>query len=278
MGRWNYSLLLLLDIMIELYQFEASHYSEKVRLILDYKALPYKTVEVTPGVGQFELYQMSGQRQVPVIKDGTEVIADSTAIALYLDRKYPERPIIPVVPKLRGLALMMEAWADESIGLNARKVMIGAFNQHPNFRTALLPAATPDLVKNLVGSIPGDVLNLLGTGVGFGPDAVKSATAILRQDLEALCLLLQEGPYLLGDQPTLADFAVAGVSMYIKFPSAQYVDLPAGICDQGVPGLADAPEYRTFWDWRDRLYADYRKLRTSAPNPPSSGPTKIGIE
>ncbi len=263
--------------MIELYQFEASHYSEKVRLMLDYKQLPYKTVEVTPGVGQIELYQLSGQRQVPVLKDGTEVIADSTAIALYLDRKYPERPLIPVQPKARGLALMMEAWADESIGLNARKVMIGAFNQHPNFRTALLPAATPDVVKTVVGSIPGDVLNLLGTGVGFGPDSIKAATAILRQDLESLCLLLQESPYLVADQPTLADFAVAGVSMYIKFPAAQYVNLPAGICGQGVPGLADAPEYRPFWDWRDRLYADYRKIRP-ASTAPASGPTKIGID
>ncbi|MEO1591994.1 MAG: glutathione S-transferase family protein [Cyanobacteria bacterium J06632_22] len=265
--------------MLELFQFEASHYSEKVRLMLDYKQLPYKTTEVTPGVGQIELYQMSGQRQVPVLKDETEVIADSTAIALYLDRKYPERPLMPVLPKARGLALMMEAWADESIGLNARKVMIGAFNQHPNFRTALLPVATPDLVKTIVGSIPGNVLNLLGTGVGFGPDAIKTATAILKQDLESLCLLLQDSPYLVGDQPTIADFAVAGVSMYIKFPAAQYIGLPAGICGQGVPGLADAPEYRPFWDWRDRLYADYRQVRAVNPSSaPSSGPTKIGID
>ncbi len=44
--------------MLELYQFEASHYCEKVRLILDYKQLPYETVEVTPGVGQVDLYRL----------------------------------------------------------------------------------------------------------------------------------------------------------------------------------------------------------------------------
>ena len=38
--------------MIELYQFELSHYCEKIRLILDYKGLEYRKVEVTPGVGQ----------------------------------------------------------------------------------------------------------------------------------------------------------------------------------------------------------------------------------
>ena len=227
--------------MLELYQFEASHYSEKVRLLLDYKQLPYQTIEVTPGLGQIDLYRMSGQRQVPVLKDGDEVVPDSSAIARYLERKYPERPVIPVTPKEKGLCLMMEAWADESIGLNARKAMIGAFNQHPNFRTALLPISTPDLVKNVVGAVPSDVLSLLGTGVGFGADAVKSAMEILRQDLESLCLILETQPYLCGDQPTLADFAVAGLSMYLKFPSEIYLDLPVGICNKGVPGLVDDP-------------------------------------
>lgn len=263
--------------MLELYQFEASHHCEKIRLILDYKQLPYTTVEVTPGVGQIDLYRMSGQRQVPVLKNGSEVIADSTAIARYLETQYPERPLVPTDPKQQGLCWMMEAWADESIGTNARTVMIGAFSQHPNFRTALLPVSTPDLLKNLVGSVPGDVLSLLGTGVGFGPDDVRSATEILRQNLESLCLILQTQPYLLGEQPTLADFAVAGLTMYIKFPAKQYVDLPVGICDKGVPGLADVPQFESFWNWRDRLYADYRKLRTGGPTG-GTGPVTIGIE
>ncbi|MGB3670720.1 MAG: glutathione S-transferase family protein [Phormidesmis sp.] len=265
--------------MLELYQFEASHYSEKVRLVLDYKQLPYKTIEVSPGIGQIDLYRLSGQRQVPVLKDGAEIVPDSTAIARYLDSKYPERPVIPADAKQKGLCLMMEAWADESIGLNARKVMIGAFNQHPNFRTALLPISTPELVKNAVSSVPGDLLSLLGSGVGFGGDAVKTATEILRQDLEALCLILSEQPYLCGEEPTLADFAVAGLSMYVKFPSTLYLDLPAGIGGKGVPGLADAPEFKAFWAWRDRLYQDFRTPRTGPiASAAAGGPVSIGID
>jgi glutathione S-transferase len=263
--------------MLELYQFEASAYSEKVKLILDYKQLPYKTTEVTPGVGQIELFQLSGQRKVPVLKDGTEIIPDSTAIARYLDEKYPDRPILPTDLRQKGLCLALEDWADESIGTQGRKAMIGGFNQHPNFRTALLPAATPDLLKNLVGALPGDILSILGTGVGFGPDAIKEATRILKQALEALCLMLADQPYLVGEQPTLADFAVAGLTMYLKFPAREYVDLPEGICGKGVPGLADDISYQPFFDWRDRLYADYRQIRTGTSTT-SSGPTSINIE
>lgn len=263
--------------MLELYQFEASAYSEKVRLVLDYKQLPYEAVEVTPGVGQIDVYQMSGQRQLPVLKDGTEVIPDSTAIVRYLDQAYPERPVIPTDPKQKGLCLALEDWADESLGIQGRKAMIGAFSQHPNFRTSVLPDSTPDLVKNLVGAVPGDILTVLGTGVGFGPGDIRTATIILKQALEALCLMLQDSPYLLGDQPTLADFAVAGISMYVKFPAQRYVDLPAGICEKGVPGLADDLSYQPFFDWRDRLYADYRKVRGGTPAG-STGPTSINIE
>lgn len=266
--------------MLALYQFEASAFAEKIRLILDYKQLPYRSLEVTPGVGQVEVFQLSGQRQVPVLKDGDRVIPDSTAIALYLESTYPDRSLLPTDPKQRGLCLALEDWADQVIVTNARKVMIGAFKQHPNFRTALLPDPTPDLLRTLVGALPGELLNLVGTGVGFGPDDIKTATHTLKQDLEALCLMLQTSPYLLGDEPTLADFAVAAATLYLKFPTSEYLNLPKGIGGKGVPGLADVPEYEAFFAWRDRLYTSFRRRRSDPPvaSDHGSGPTPISID
>lgn len=265
--------------MLELYQFELSHYCEKVRLILDYKGLPYRKIEVTPGIGQLDLYRMSGQRQVPVLKDGTEIIADSTAIAKYLEQRYPEQPIIPADPKQRALCFLLEEWADEAVGLNARKAMIGAFSQNPAFRKALLPSATPDFLKSLVEAVPREALDVLGLGAGFGADAVKAAREALQQDLESLCVLLQDSSYLVADHPTLADFAVAGLSMYVKFPTGTYLNLPETLKGLGVPGLADHPDYALFWTWRDRLYATYRKVGVPGESAASgSGPTSINIE
>jgi glutathione S-transferase len=263
--------------MLELYQFELSQYSEKVRLILDYKGLAYRKIEVTPGVGQLEVFQLSGQRQVPVLKDGNTVISDSTAIAMYLDRQYPDRPLIPTNPKERGLCLLMEEWADMSIGPKSRKVIFGAISQSPTFRTSVLPNTTPDILKTLVGAVPPEVLEILGTGVGVSPDAVKDARDALKQDLEALSLLLLDSPYLVGNQPCLADFAVAGLSMLLKFPEGPYLDLPSTLKGKGIPGLADSSVYETFFNWRDRLYADYRKPLTSTGTN-GSAPTSIEID
>lgn len=263
--------------MLELYQFEMSQYSEKVRLILDYKGLAYRKIEVTPGVGQLDLFRLSGQRRVPVLKDGSTVISDSTAIAMYLDRKYPDKPLIPVDPKERGVCLLIEEWADASIGIKSRKVLYGALSQNQGFRTSILPSGTPDLLKTLVGAVPPELLDILGAGVGFGADAVKEAKDDLKQDLEALSLLLLDRPYLVTNYPCLADFAVAGSSMLLKFPPGPYLDLPEDLKGKGIPGLADNSAYSTFFDWRDRLYSEYRQPSTATVGN-SSTPTSIDIE
>ncbi|OLP17615.1 glutathione S-transferase [Leptolyngbya sp. 'hensonii'] len=263
--------------MLELYQFELSHYCEKVRLILDYKGVPYRKIEVTPGIGQLEVFRLSGQRQVPVLKDGSTVIADSTEIAKYLDREYPERPIVPTDPKQRGLCLLMEEWADESIGQNGRKALLGAFSQDASFRTAALPSSVPPILKNLVGAVPGEILGAFNTGLGLGSDTLKLAKDALKQNLEALCLLLANQPYLVADQPTLADFAVAGMTLYLKFPDGPYLNIPENLRGRGVPGLADDSAYTAFFEWRDRLYRDFRIPLTEGTTS-GAAPNQIPIE
>lgn len=263
--------------MLELYQWEISQYSEKVRLILDYKGLNYRKIEVTPGIGQIDLFRLTGQRQVPVLKDGNRYIVDSTEIAKYLDLEYPDRPLIPQDSRQRGLCLLMEEWADESIGKKARVALFSAISQDQNFRQSLLPNSTPDIFKSLIAGVPSDVLTVLGFGVGYSPDVIKSAIADLKQDLEALTLLLADSPYLTGDEPTLADLTVASLSILLKFPEVPYLDLPAGIRGKGVPGLADNPDYQPFFAWRDRLYAQFRKPLIGNP-PTGNAPTSIQIE
>jgi glutathione S-transferase len=263
--------------MLELYQFELSPYCEKVRLILDYKGLAYRKIEIAPGVGQLEVFRLSGQRKVPVLKDGEAVIADSTEIAFYLDRKYPENPLIPVEPLPRGHCLLVEEWADESLGLKGRKAWLGALNHYQNLRTAFLPKNTPEVFKSLVSAVPTEFLDLLGTGVGLGRDALREAQQGLRQDLEALSLILQHRPYLVSDSPTLADLAVAGLSVFLKFPADSYLHIPPELKGKGIPGLADNSAYEPFFTWRDRLYADYRRPLNRAEQS-ANRPTEIEID
>jgi glutathione S-transferase len=174
---------------------------------------------------------------------------------------------------------MMEEWADESIGTKSRKALFSAISQDQTFRKSLLPTTTPDVLKSFVQELPNDLLKVLGLGVGYSPDAIAKAMAELKQDLEALTLLLTDSPYLVGDEPTLADFAVAGLSLLLKFPEGAYLDLPETIRGKGVPGLADNPAYQPFFSWRDRLYTQFRRpLLGSTMSGTSNAPTSIQIE
>ena len=112
--------------MLELHQFRHSAFCEKVRLLLAAKRLPYSVVEVVPGIGQLQLYRLSGQRQVPVLVDGPAVIADSSAIALHLEQRQPEPALLPVDPARRAEVLLLEDWADTALAAGARLALVQA--------------------------------------------------------------------------------------------------------------------------------------------------------
>lgn len=264
--------------MIELYQFELSQFSEKVRLILDFKGLPYKKIDVVPGVGQIDILRLSKQRQLPVIKDGNMVVADSTAIALYLEKTYPEQPILPQDPQVAALCTILEDWADEAIGIKGRTAFFGAL-KNSSLRTALLPSGTPDLLKTLVNGLPSELLDAVGTGVGLSPMVLKEEQDALHRAMESIGQLLLQSPYLLGNQLTLADLTVAALSLVVKIPEGPYLNIDANLKGQGIPGFADNPAYAAFFAWRDRLYAAYRRPHVdNSPPPTASAPTTIAID
>jgi glutathione S-transferase len=264
--------------MIELYQFELSQFSEKVRLILDFKGLPYKKIDVVPGVGQIDILRLSKQRQLPVIKDGRMVVADSTAIALYLEKTYPEKPLIPTDPQVAALCTVLEDWADEAIGNKGRTALFGAL-KNGSLRSAILPSGTPDLLKNLVNVIPGELFDAVGAGVGLTPTVLQEEKDALHRAMEAIGQLLAKSPYLLGSQPSLADLTVAALSLVLKIPDGPYLNIDANLKGKGIPGFADNPAYEAFFAWRDRLYAEYRRPHVGNSPPPSAGaPTTIAID
>lgn len=236
--------------MLELHQFRHSAFCEKVRLILAAKQLPYTVVEVAPGLGQLELFRLSGQKQVPVLVDGGEVIADSTAIALHLERAHPEIPLVPPEsPEQaveRARVLLLEDWADTALAAGARLALLQAAMADPVLRSALLPDSTPDLLRSLVGALPGDLLSGVGQVMG------RSQGQQLQANLEQLVALVTDQGYLVGQRLTLADLAVAAQLTLLKFPASA----GAPLAGRGVPGVADSLLLEPLFLWRDRLYEE----------------------
>ena len=232
---------------LELHQFRHSAFCEKVRLILAAKGLTAELVEVTPGLGQLQLFRLSGQRQVPVLVDGTSVIADSTAIALHLEARHPQPALLPADPQVRARVLLLEDWADTALAAGARQALLQAAAADPVLRTALLPEATPTPLRQLATALPPSLATPIADTLQTVTHPMEARQ--LQRSLEQLSLLVQHRPYLEGDQLSLADLAVVAQLSLLRFPSSA----GAPLAGRGAAGIADHPLLEPLFQWRDGI-------------------------
>jgi len=235
---------------MQLHQFRHSAFCEKVRLILAVKGLHADLIEVVPGMGQVALFRLSGQRQVPVLVDGEEVVADSTEIALYLEQRHPQPPLLPADGPARARVLLLEDWADTALAAGVRQALWQAAVADPVLRSALLPEATPSPLRRLVGALPGGVLSPLNDTVSEVINPLQASQ--LRRNLDQLLVLVRHSSYLEGEQLSLADLAVVAQLSLLRFAA----DAGAPLAGRGVRGFGDNPLYGPLFAWRDRILAE----------------------
>ena len=90
---------------LELWWGSGSPYSWRALLALEYKKLPYVSHLVQFAKQEHkspQMLQMNPRGRVPVLKDGDYVCYESLAILQYLDRKYPDRPLLGTTPEEAG--------------------------------------------------------------------------------------------------------------------------------------------------------------------------------
>jgi glutathione S-transferase len=134
-----------------------------------------------PGRPNAEFLEASPFRKMPALRDGDYMLADSSAIAHYIEAKQPEPVMIPAEPKLRGRTVWFDEFAD----------------------TILVSCGAKIFFNRIVGP------RFLGRECD--EEAVKQAEV---QELPPILEYLEnivpaDGEYLVGDRLTLADIAVA---------------------------------------------------------------------
>ena len=110
--------------MLELHQFRHSPYCLKVRMALAAKKLEYRTVEITPAIGQIDIFQKTGQRKLPVLFDNEITIHNSSSIIRHLEKIQIEPKLIPDNPKERSQAQIIENWADTTLAKSIKIVFL----------------------------------------------------------------------------------------------------------------------------------------------------------
>lgn len=88
--------------MLQVYAIPVSLYCAKLRILLRHKGLAWGEIPPPGGYGSdaYKAHVASGN--LPALRDGELLIADSEAIAEYLDELHPAPPMLPASPAARA--------------------------------------------------------------------------------------------------------------------------------------------------------------------------------
>jgi glutathione S-transferase len=98
--------------VIRLWRAPWSTNVERVALALAHKGLEVESI-VIDYADRSPVIEVSGQPLVPVIEDGGEIVADSTAILRHLEERYPDPPLFPRDPARRAELDVFLEWFNE---------------------------------------------------------------------------------------------------------------------------------------------------------------------
>jgi glutathione S-transferase len=219
---------------LRLFQIPFSHNCIKVRKALDLKGLRYETVNIDPIV-RWGLRRASGQGLVPALVDGNRAVADSTAILLYLEDKYPDPPLLPQEPGARAECLILEEWADETFMALTRRLAYWNVTSSPGALGELFFPKAPRRIRRASSTVGTWMLHrrLRMSREQNGRDEREAPRAA-----ELAVARLGGRDHLVDEQLTIADIALASMSAPLQF---------------AVPSVRDQPAVQELLAWGRRL-------------------------
>jgi glutathione S-transferase len=189
----------------------ASHACAVAEAMLDAKRVPYRRVDLFPGLSRawLRLTGFDGVT-VPALRIDSTRVQGSRAIARALDDTWPDPPLFPADPAQRRRTEEIETWGDGPLQMTARRIILWALCHSSEGRAAALQGA------RLQFHFPTRLAAPLGSPIVRLDAALNGAnTAATRADLHALPHLLDQADHWIaqGDlartPPTAADYQVA---------------------------------------------------------------------
>ncbi|AEG93088.1 glutathione S-transferase family protein [Ramlibacter tataouinensis] len=177
-----------------LHHYPSSPFSEKIRLVLGHKKLPWKSVHVPPVMPKPDVVALTGgYRRAPFLQVGGDIYCDTALICDVLEHVRPEPTLYP--PHLRGVCRIFAHWADTTLFWAAM-----AYNLQPRGAAQAFAKAPPELAKAFMEDRKAMRVNMTQLRP---PDA----TSALRSYLRRIANMVEEHDFLFGAEPCVADFA-----------------------------------------------------------------------
>lgn len=123
---------------MKLYGALLSPFVRKVAVVLEEKGMAWELAVNSPGSPDPDFQKASPFGKIPALVDGDYTLADSTAIAVYLDAKQPSPSLLPAEAGARGKAVWFDEYADTILGASGLKIV---FNRLVGPKLLKLPAS-----------------------------------------------------------------------------------------------------------------------------------------
>lgn len=194
--------------MLTLYNAPHSTCSQKVRICLAEKGLPFEDLRLDLGKGKDQLkseyLKLNPNGVVPTLVDDGDVIIDSSVICEYLDEKYPAPRLTPADAAQRA---KMRAWMRYFEEVPTAAVRVPSFNMGFLPRYAGLGEKRFRAEQSDIRPIRKHFYRRMGTQ-GFQRADVEAALDQIDSTCARMDAALVEGPWLMGSQYSLADIVV----------------------------------------------------------------------
>ena len=197
----------------------------RTKLALMHKSLPFDTAIV--GFTDIPQILGGGYQTIPVITDGSSTVADSWEIAKYLDRTYPDQPIIGPNAATHALTAFVNGWTYSVLMMGILDLIVVDIVDIMNPQDGAYYRRTREarFGKKLEDIQAGRDERLEGFRAGLSP---------LRQALE-------EHAFLGGNEPMYSDYIVIGAFIWAA-------------CASDYPLLS---EDDPIFAWRERCFDLY---------------------
>ena len=120
-----------------LHHYPTSPFSEKIRLILGYKQLAWKSVIIPSIMPKPDVLALTGgYRKTPFLQIGADIYCDTALICDVLEHRQPSPTLYPDHQK--GVARVLAQWADTTLFWAAM-----AYNLSPKGAAAMFAGAPP---------------------------------------------------------------------------------------------------------------------------------------
>jgi len=186
--------------MHRLYHLPLSPFCRKVRLVLAEKKIDVDLIEERPWEKRLDFLRMNPAGKVPVLVTDTGlVLAESRAIAGYLEDVVPEPALMPAAPEARAEVRRLVAWFDDKFNREVTENLL-----HERVTKRLSRSGYPD------------------------GQCLKAGSRNIRVHLDYMTFLFEEHNWLAGKRMTIADLtAAAHVSCLDYLGDVPWDDYPA---------------------------------------------------